>query len=452
MLKAEGFFPSKADPDVWMRVAPDQSTYEYIACYVDDLALAMKDPKSFLDLLKEKYGFKLKGVGPISYHLGMDYFKDKDGTMVACPKKYIEKMVSTFTQMFGCPPTKAKTPLEKGDHPEIDTSELCDPDDMAKYLTLIGQLQWLVSLGRFDIFSAVTTLSRFRAAPRVGHLERVKRVFGYVVDTKEAAIRLRTGIPDYTSFPDQVHDWAYTVYGNVEEKVPTDAPVPLGKPVVLTTYVDANLYHDMVTGRALTAVLHLINQTPFDWYCKRQDTVETATFGSEFVAARTAVDQIIDIRTSLRYLGVPIQGKTYMFGDNQSVVTNSTLPHSQLNKRHNALSYHRVREAMACKDLLGFYHIKGETNPADILSKHWGYQQVWPMLKSLLFWSGDTKDIPDGVAVKANAHVQARGECCNSGPVPSSVRHLATLARENSDLRDVFLLDFPECQLALHAG
>ena len=123
----------------------------------------------------------------------------------------------------------------------------------------------------------------------------------------------------------------------------------------------------MVTGRALTAVLHLVNQTPFEWFCKRQATVETATFGSEFVAAKTAVDQIIDIRNSLRYLGVPIQGKTYMFGDNKSVVTNATLPHSQLNKCHLALAYHHVREAVACKGLLSFYHIKGTKNPADIL-------------------------------------------------------------------------------------
>ena len=80
---------------------------------------------------------------------------------------------------------------------------------------------------------------------------------------------------------------------------------------------------------------------------ERQATVETVTYGSEFVAARQAVDQIIDLRTSLRYLGVPVKDKAYMFGDNQSVVTSSTIPHSGLNKWHNALSYHRVREAIA---------------------------------------------------------------------------------------------------------
>jgi len=128
--------------------------------------------------------------------------------------------------------------------------------------------------------------------------------------------------------PKQVHTWANSVYGNVKEIIPEGTPPPLGKHVTLTSYVDANLMHDQVTGRSVTAVLHLINKTPFDWYTKRQSTVESSTYGSEFSAARTAVDQIVENRTTLRYLGVPIRERTYLFGDNQSVVTSSTIPHS----------------------------------------------------------------------------------------------------------------------------
>jgi hypothetical protein len=67
-------------------------------------------------------------------------------------------------------------------------------------------------------------------------------------------------------------------------------------------------------------------------------------------------DQILDLRTTLRYLGVPVNTKSYMFGDNQAVVTNSAIPHSSLNKRYNALSYHRVREMIAAK-ILEYYWI-----------------------------------------------------------------------------------------------
>jgi hypothetical protein len=81
-----------------------------------------------------------------------------------------------------------------------------------------------------------------------------------------------------------------------------------------------------------------------DWYSKQQATVETANFGCEFTAARIAVDHIIYMRTTLEYLGAPVSEKSYMFGDNQAVVSNSIIPLSSLNERHNALAYHRVIE------------------------------------------------------------------------------------------------------------
>ncbi len=81
-----------------------------------------------------------------------------------------------------------------------------------------------------------------------------------------------------------------------------------------------------------------------------------------------------------------------MFGDNKSVVDSSTIPHAKLHKHHNALSFHRVCEAIAGA-IIGFYHIDGDENPANILSKNWGYQQIWKLLQPLLFWKGDTKDI-----------------------------------------------------------
>ena len=63
----------------------------------------------------------------------------------------------------------------------------------------------------------------------------------------------------------------------------------MGKPVVMTTFVEANLYHDLVNGRSVTGILHVFNKTVINWYSKQQSTVKTATYGSEFVAACTAM-------------------------------------------------------------------------------------------------------------------------------------------------------------------
>ena len=81
-----------------------------------------------------------------------------------------------------------------------------------------------------------------------------------------------------------------------------------------------------------------------------------------------------------------------MLGDNKSVVDSGTIPHAKLHKRHNALSFHRVREAIAAR-ILRFHHVPGKTNPSDILSKHWDYSTIWPVLKPLLFYEGDTANL-----------------------------------------------------------
>ena len=108
----------------------------------------------------------------------------------------------------------------------------------AKYLTMVGQIQWLVTLGRFDIHAQVATMSRFRAAHRQGHMDRLKRIYSDAITTKDYAIRFRTDQPDYSFLPDQYFDWTYSEYGNVQEILPDDMPDPLGEAVITTTTMD----------------------------------------------------------------------------------------------------------------------------------------------------------------------------------------------------------------------
>ena len=115
MLQQMDFQPSKADPDIWMRSSKDGTHYEYIAVYVDDLAICIKDPKAFCDTLKKKYKLKLKGVRPLSYHLGCGYTRDKDGTLVPDPRKYVDKILESYEKIFGEKPKKTRTLLVERD-------------------------------------------------------------------------------------------------------------------------------------------------------------------------------------------------------------------------------------------------------------------------------------------------------------------------------------------------
>ena len=167
---------------------------------------------------------------------------------MADPTKYIKKILESCECTFGSKPRKAGPPVEESDCPELDTSELCNDEQIRQYQTLIGQIKWAITLGRLDIAASVMTMSRFRQAPRVGHLQQVKRIFGYLGNLPHGAIRYRTHEPDYSYLPHKKYDWERTVYTSSREELPHDLPKRLGKQVTSTHNVDTNLHHDLVTG------------------------------------------------------------------------------------------------------------------------------------------------------------------------------------------------------------
>ena len=96
--------------------------YEYIAIYIDDNCIASKDPKEIARQLEDKYKFKLKGTGHISYHLRCAFFHDSTGALCFSPKIYIEKMKESCIPMFGTASKEVSFPLGNNDHPAFDAS------------------------------------------------------------------------------------------------------------------------------------------------------------------------------------------------------------------------------------------------------------------------------------------------------------------------------------------
>ena len=180
VLQGFDFTWSHVDPDVWMRDTGD--TWEYIMVYVDDIIVAMKDPKSFFDELQDpdKVGFKMKGVGSPTYHLGADFFRDDDGTLCLGSQTYAKHLCSNFERLYGEAPKSVFSPLDHDDHPELNDSPFCGPEDTSKFQSLIGACQWMISLYHMDIAQAIMSLSRFRHCPCQGHVDRLKQVCGYI--------------------------------------------------------------------------------------------------------------------------------------------------------------------------------------------------------------------------------------------------------------------------------
>jgi hypothetical protein len=206
-LKDMGFYPSFADPDVWMKHCITH--YEYVCVYVNDLAVMMKCPADFFRGLKERK-YELKGVGEITYHLGGDFYRDPDGTLVWGARTYVKRILNQSEAIFGNPPKKYTSPINKADHPELDTTAFCSPDDTQHYQSLIGAFQWAIALGRWDIFCATMTMGRFHVAPHIGHLQRLQRICGFLRKYPEGAIRFRTNIPDYSHLDHVTYDWTHS--------------------------------------------------------------------------------------------------------------------------------------------------------------------------------------------------------------------------------------------------
>jgi hypothetical protein len=166
----------------------------------------------------------------------------------------------------------------------------------------------------------------------------------------------------------------------VEEELPPKMPKPLGNPVIMTCFVDANHAGDKVTRRSQTGFIIYLNNTPIDWFSKKQNTCESSTFGSEFVAMRLATERIKALRYKLRMFGIPIEGPTNILGDNESVVNSASKVEARLNKKHNAICFHAVQEAAAANWIRVGWE-PTETNIADIFTKMLDTEQRRRLLK-----------------------------------------------------------------------
>ncbi len=210
------------------------------------------------------------------------------------------------------------------------------------------------------------------------------RVFGYLKTHPNGAIIVDPDLPDHDKHKSpQGMNWKEFCPDAKPEEWP-GMPEELGKAVKITCYVDADHAHDHLTHRSVTGIILFINNTPIRWISKCQKTVETSTYGSELVAARIAIDLIIEMLHNLRSLGVPVDGPALLLGDNQSVVLNTTVPSSVLKKKHNAVAFHCICEAIAAR-ICHFVHIPSSENYADILTKSLGKADFHHLSCKVLF-------------------------------------------------------------------
>jgi hypothetical protein len=349
--------------------------YEYVLYYVDDALAVSMDPKSILQKVDKYFPMKPNSIAEPDIYLGAKISKAKlpNGTeaWAMSSSKYVQEAVKNVKIWLAKRgqklPARCSTPLPTSYRPELDISPELDADDANYYQSVIGILRWAVELGRVDITTEVSMLSSHLALPRDGHLVGALHIFAYLEKKHNARMVFDPTYPVVDKSVIPTHDWK-DFYGNVKEAIPPNAPEPLGKEVVLRCFVDADHAGDKLSRRSRTGFIIFMNGAPIVWHSKRQATIETSTFGSEFVAAKVATETIRGLRYKLRMFGIPIDGPAYFFGDNMSVITNISIPESVLKKKSNSIAYHCVREAVAMGEILPAY-VNTKLNVSDILTK-----------------------------------------------------------------------------------
>jgi len=402
ILHSEGFHSSLADPDVWMRKAMKTSGlvyWEYLLAYVDDILVISHQPKTVIDSLSKHVTFKPDSIGPPKNYLGTDVSQvtihDGNGDT---PAKYVWCM--SATEYVKCAieeverelalenaylPKRVETPMSSGYRPELDFSLELDSSKVNYYQGLIGVLRWIVELGRIDLIVPVSLLSQFMMLPREGHLQQCYHIFSYLKQFNRSRLIFDDSLPDLSDKYFHICDWE-EYYPDAAEVLPPNMPEALGNSVTTTCFVDADHAGCRVTRRSQTGLVIYINKAPIIWFSKQQNTVETSTFGSEFIALKVAIDHVEALRYKLRMFGIPLDGPTSIICDNESVVKNTTHSESTLKRKHLSIAYHRCREAIAA-GCVRIANELGEYNPADVLTKLLPGPRMRCLLRRLFYWN-----------------------------------------------------------------
>jgi hypothetical protein len=201
-------------------------------------------------------------------------------------KKYIKEAirnVKTWLEERGrMLKGKAPSVLPSGYRPELDASNYCN-DKGNYYQQQIGVLRWAVELGRIDIAVEVSMLASFTEAPRMGHFDALLHIYAYLNQPARSKLVFDDS---YVTIDDEVKmDWT-SLHPDAKELVPNSMPIPRGKPIQEIVFVDADHAGDIVLRRLQTGVLYYLNRSPIIWYTKKQNSVETPTLGSEFMAVK----------------------------------------------------------------------------------------------------------------------------------------------------------------------
>ena len=219
-----------------------------------------------------------------------------------------------------------KAPLKTDYRPELGMPPELNVIDAAYYQSLIGILRWMAELGRVDMTTEVSVMSSCLALPREGHLEQLFHIFSYLKNSQNSEMVPGPTIPgiDFGQFSKKGWAGAPCSKGDgvgLKEEKPPNAPKARGVGFIVRMFVDSDHAGDKVTRRSRTGFLVYYNNALIYWHSKKQTSIETSSFGSEFMAMKHGTEYVRGLRYKLRMMGIPADFPTFIYADSKSADT-----------------------------------------------------------------------------------------------------------------------------------
>ena len=308
ILSSLGFAQCKVDQAVFFKHTKSPRTLIVIAVHVDDCTIAASST-SAVEALKVglRKHVEVTDLGELHWMLGIEVRRDRaGGTVHLSQRSYIDSILRRFgfddAKPISTPfDTQVRLTLEQA---PVDAAEFAVMRDVP-YREAVGALNWAALATHPDIAFAVATVARFSANPGMAHWHAVKRIFRYLVGTRDL----------------------WLTYGESRR--------------TLVGYADADgsMTEDR---RAITGYAFLIDGGAISWSSKKQEIVSLSTTESEYVAATHGMKEALWLRNLLAEVFEPLTDATTLFSDNQSAIALTRDHQFHARTKHIDVHYHFI--------------------------------------------------------------------------------------------------------------
>lgn len=320
-LKKYGFIQCQADSCIYVGIFKQVKVI--LILYVDDALIVSESKliiKEIIDCLKQE--FKIKELN-LTYFVGME-IKRLNDCICICQSDYIRQVIQKFSM---CNANAVSTPADVN---VVISKNEDESTSNFPYREAIGSLLFLCSVSRPDICFAVNVLSRYVNNPSQQHVNAIKRVIRYLIDTKDYFIK----------------------YGESND---------------LIGYSDSDFASDVDTRKSTTGYIFQMNGGPITWCSQKQKTIALSTTEAEFVAACESAKEILWLKQLLSELGENYNCITLCV-DNQSAIKLINNPSYHKRTKHIDVKYNFIREKVEL-GLIKVEYVPSNEQLADILTK-----------------------------------------------------------------------------------